>query len=129
MSHVTSIEMDEVESYDIQTLKQMCVDEGWEWREGQRTYKSFYGQNSCQHAIRVPGASYEIGVVEEAGKTKLKWDSFSSGGLTKALGPKAERLRQAYAVAKVKVTAKRHGKKYWTKESSTPGWKRVFVEV
>lgn len=143
MSHVTTIETEE-ESYDIDALKQMCLDEGWEWREGQTTYK-WYGTHvgdypipagftkadmgRCNHAIRIPGASYEIGVVNKGGKVKLLWDFWGSGGLPQKLGQKAEKLKQAYTVAKVKVTAKKHGRKYWTKESSKPGWKRVFIEA
>jgi len=129
MSHVTTIEMAEEESYDIEALKQMCSDEGWEWREGQRTFVSYAGHNSCNHAIHVPGAKYEIGVVDEGGKNKLKWDGYAPGGLSRALGNKAEKLKSSYTMAKVKSTAKRHGNRWWSKEIDRVGWKRIFVEV
>ena len=142
MSHVTTIEMKE--SYDIQSLKRMCLDKGWEWKEGQRTHR-WYGQHvgdypmpagftkedmgRCDHAIRVPGASYEIGVVNKNGEWKLLWDFYSSGGLQRVLGKNAGVLKQAYGMAKTKVTAAKYRKRCYQRPAQQAGWTRLVVEV
>jgi hypothetical protein len=130
MSHVTEIQVDEVESYDVQALKQMCEDEGWQWKEGQRTYVTYAGHNSCEHAILIPGANYGIGVVKnEEGNNRLCWDNYGPGGLSARLGNKGEKIKQAYTLAKVKVTAKRYGKRFWNKPTEKAGWKRLMIEA
>ena len=40
----------------------------------------------CTHAIRVPGATYEIGVVRRGSKYLLLWDFYGAGGLQQYLG-------------------------------------------
>ena len=56
----------------------------------------------CNHAIRVPGCEYEVGVICRDDRYVLFWDSWRAGGLEKqtALGKNACRLKQAYAVGK-----------------------------
>ena len=144
MSHVTTIEIEE-QSYDIDALKLMCDDEGWEWRDGQRTY-AWFGKHvgdypipegftvndmgKCDHAIHIPGCNYEIGVVMRPdGQVKLIWDFWSSGGLVKALGTKAEKLKQAYRAARLKTIAKKHGRRCWEKPIDKIGWKRIIIQA
>ena len=141
MSHVTTIEMEE--KYDVKALKQMCKDMGWEWREGQRTF-NWYGTHvgdypipqgftkadmgRCEHAIHIPGASYELGY----SKGKLLWDFYSPGGLQRVLGKEAGFLKQGYAMAKTKVTAKAHQKRFYSRPVTNPklkGWQMLRVEV
>lgn len=64
----------------------------------------------CEHAIRVPGADYEIGVVGNGkGGLRLLWDYFD-GKLVKAVGGQtAPKLAQAYSTAVVKRFAKSKG--------------------
>jgi len=143
MSHITTIEMEE--NYDLDALKQMCIDnpELFEFVENQKTYKWYghhvgdypipegftvYDMGKCDHAIRVKGAKYEIGVVRKGKDHKLLWDFWSEGGLAQKLGKNAEKLRQAYQVAKVKVTAKKHRKRYWEKPSKLQGWRRIIIQ-
>lgn len=124
MSHVVKVETI-VESLD--DLKAAVKVEGFEFRENQRTYR-WYGRlvgdsalpegvteeelGKCEHAIRVPGASYEVGVVRRKdGKGyELRYDFWGAGGLKVALGgEKAERIVQAYGVARVVSQARRLG--------------------
>ena len=142
MSHVTTIDCEE--NYDIKSLKQMCRDMNWEWMEGQTNYK-WWGHHvgdypvpegfdvsdmgKCQHAIRIPGASYELGVTKDrTGKLRLLWDFYSTGGLQPKLGAKAGVLKQAYRIAKVKTTARAKGYQFWTK-SGKNGVKKIYVKV
>lgn len=124
MSHVAKIE---VEIKDFAALKAGCARLGCTFVEGQTSY-AWFGQHvgdyplpegfaasdlgRCEHAIRVPGASYEIGVCERRdgrpGYTLL-WDFWSSGGLERQLGPKGRKLIQAYSVEAAKRAAKRAG--------------------
>lgn len=121
MSHVAKIEL---EIQDLETLKLACRRLHLEFLENQRTYR-WYGKylgdsplpegfspedlGKCQHAIRVPGATYEIGVVHRQGKYHLLWDSWHAGGLERMLGPGAGRLKQAYAIERVTKEARLKG--------------------
>ena len=129
MSHVSEIEL-KIKSLDA--LKAACTRLGLEFVEGQKTYKwygTFMGDyplpswlkkedlGKCQHAIKVPGASYEIGIVEHEGEVKLLWDFWSSGGLERVLGKQGGRLKQAYTVEHSKAVARRAG--YQVREKRT----------
>jgi hypothetical protein len=115
MSHVAPIEL---EIRDLEALKDACKELGFEFVQGQEQYKWFGvwvedyplpegfttdDLGKCTHAIRVPGANYEVGVIERAGKFTLMWDFWDSGGL---LGPMGGRsgvnMIRAYTRAKVK---------------------------
>lgn len=67
----------------------------------------------CDHAIRVPGAQYEIGLRRRAdGSYSVAFDWYGSGGapILRALGGQnAPKFVQAYGHAKVKLEAKRYG--------------------
>jgi len=148
MSHVTTI--DPHEHYDIPALKQMCKNQGWEWLEGQKTYKWFgrhvgdyplpHGytvedMGKCDHAIRVPGALYEIGVVQKNGKWQLLYDFWTTGGLKQALcscpmDNQAGLLKQAYGVAKAQMACRQKGKS-WSLNTvkDRPGWQKMTVTM
>ena len=124
MSHVTPITR--AEGWDIETLKRMCDlhPELFEFIENQKTYR-WFGQfmgdyplpegmtkeqlGHCDHAIRVEGASYEIGVVTNETGTHLLWDFWASGGLQQQLGEEAWRLNQEYDVTKAVMAAESQG--------------------
>ncbi len=122
MSHVTQIE---IKVKSLEALKAACQRLGLEWLEGQKTYK-WYGRHvgdypipegltvddmgKCTHAIKVPGASYEIGVLDRGnGAFQLLWDFWSGGGLERVLGKGGGKLKQAYALEVAKVQARRAG--------------------
>ena len=58
----------------------------------------------CDHAIRVPGASYEIGLKRVGDKYEMLYDYWSSGGLK----GKPEKLFQPYAIAATKRLIKKN---------------------
>lgn len=121
MSHVSQIE---IEIKDLEALKAACQRLGYEWLEGKTTYK-WWGHwvgdypmpqgfkvedlGKCTHAIRVPGANFEIGVVIRNGKTTLMWDFYQSGGLERVVGKNGAKLKQAYAAEATKRAAKKAG--------------------
>jgi len=121
MSHIAKIEL---EINDPETLKLACERLGLQFMENQTTY-SWYGTSigdtplpegitasdlgKCDHAIRVPGAQYEIGIVKRDRKYILLWDSWHQGGLEQKLGKNAGRLKQAYGIEKVRKEARLKG--------------------
>lgn len=122
MSHISRIE---VEIHSLEDLKSACAQLGFQFMESQATY-SWYGSyigdqtlpegitedrlGKCDHAIKVPGCDYEIGVVKvPGGHHILLWDSWHRGGLEEKLGKNAGFLKQAYAVEKVKREARLKG--------------------
>jgi hypothetical protein len=64
----------------------------------------------CQHAIKVPGSSYEIGVVEHQGQYKLVWD-WAGGNLAQ---DQCATVPQTYGVCLAELTAQRQGQAYNT---------------
>src|SRR5271157_1141636 len=98
MSHVTTIDL---QIKDLEALKAACARLGYEFKVGETTYK-WWGHwigdyplpqgfkvedlGKCTHAIRVPGADYEIGVVVREGKIDLLWDFWRAGGLKEKIG-------------------------------------------
>jgi hypothetical protein len=121
MSHVAKITI-EIQSLDA--LKAACKRLGLTFNMNQKTY-AWYGRHvgdyplpegfkvedmgKCDHAIHVPGATYEIGVVKKGNKYELLWDFYYSGGLEKILGKGGGKLKQAYAVSQGVLTAKKQG--------------------
>jgi hypothetical protein len=123
MSHVVGIE---TEISDLAALRSACERLGFDLREGQKSYR-WYGRfmgdypmpegmsqsdlGKCDHAIRVPGADYEVGVRQQPnGSYRLAYDFWQQGGLLGPLGgQKAEKLVQAYGAEKVKREVKRKG--------------------
>jgi len=121
MSHISKVEV-EIQSLD--DLKKACQRLGLTFQEGQTSYK-WYGRwvgdaplpegvkqedlGKCAHAIHVPGADYEVGIVKTSNKYQLLWDSWSAGKLEKVLGKDAGLLKQAYAIERVKRESKLKG--------------------
>ena len=121
MSHIATIEL---EINDLETLKLACERLGLSFIENQTTY-SWYGTwvgdspmpegitladlGKCDHAIRVPDAQYEIGVVKRDRKYILVWDFWNQGGLEQKLGKNAGRLKQAYTIERVRKEARLKG--------------------
>ena len=121
MSHISKIEL---EIRDLESLKQACKKLGFQFMENQKHY-TWYGKwvgnqplpdgiseedlGKCKHAIHVPAAVFEIGVVQRDKSFILLWDSWIGGGLQKHIGKDAGILRQAYAIASVKKESRRKG--------------------
>ena len=100
MSHTADLR---VEILDLECLKASCEPLGLEFRENQKTHKSYYTE-ACEHAIAVRGNSraYEVGVIKNPlgrGWT-LRADAYGGGyGLMDAIGgTTANKLRQEYSL-------------------------------
>jgi len=139
VSHISKIEL---VIKDLEALKSACKRLGFEFREGQKTYQ-WYGRwvwdspmpegvteeelGKCNHAIHVPGAKYEIGVVRKGNAYILLYDSWIKGGLTKHIGKDAGKLKQIYAVEKIRLEARKKGMKVL--ESIKPKSIRMTLSV
>ena len=120
MSHVTAVEAKVV---DLDALDAACKELGVTLVRGQRTHNWFgtwmndwnvgaaaatqgydpktFGQ--CDHAIRVPGSRYEVGLVPSKDGTgyALVYDTWGPEGQTisRALGTGLDKLKVEYACA------------------------------
>lgn len=106
MSHITTIDL---EIKDLEALKAACKRMGFEYLSEVRQYRAYYGYRNCDAVIRIPGASFEVGIQTKEGKSKLLWDDFYSGGLTVKMGEGAGKLKQAYAAEVTTRAARRAG--------------------
>jgi len=120
MSHVSRIE---VEINDLASLKRACQRLGFQFREGQKTYV-WYGRlvqpdlyplpegmtqddlGKCHHAIAIPGAQYELGLVKRGNSYMLLAD-FWDTRLKNAVGENGGKLKQAYAVERTMAEARK----------------------
>lgn len=123
MSHISKIEL---KVRDLGILGQACTRLGLKLIKGQQTFK-WYGQDAqCDHAIRVPGANYEIGVLNKGGIYELNCD-FYDRNMEKVIGRNGGLLRQAYAVEKTKIEARKKG--YSILERQTENGIRIHVRI
>jgi len=123
MSHISQIEL---EVRDLGTLAQACARLGLALIRGQKTYK-WYGKDAdCDHAIRIPGANYEIGVISKGGLQELNCD-FYDRNIEKVIGKGGGLLKQAYAVEKAKTEARIKG--YSVLERQTDNGIRLHVRI
>lgn len=114
MSHVSNISTDGIE-FDLPFILSMCERRGWTFIENQKTFK-WYGRfmndspipegftpadyGHCDHAIRIPGCSYELGLVKGTDGYNVLADFWMDGGLNTVLGEQGELFRQLYNMEK-----------------------------
>jgi hypothetical protein len=124
MSHISKIEL---QVKDLGALGQACHRLELELIKGQNTFK-WYGaeDGKCDHAIRVPGANYEIGVIRSGNAFELQCDYFDAA-IGKAIGQTGGLLKQAYAVERTKAEARRKG--YNVIEKTTDSGIRLHVRM
>lgn len=130
MSHVVSIAVEiGIDSDSIAAVKQVCRELGLTFKEHQKTYK-WWGESvgdykipdgftkedlgKCEHAIGIPGISWEVGLAKPRnGKgLRLMFDFFGYEGrpiLEKLGGEKANKFVQLYGVAKAEIAARKLG--------------------
>lgn len=107
MSHIQTIE---VNITDLQALKKTCEKLGLVFKNEQKTFRWYYGDQACNHAISVPGAEYEIGVLKNAdhpGYT-LQVDYYDRK-LTEKIGQLGGLFKQRYTLEKAKIEAIKKG--------------------
>ena len=115
MSHISKIEL---EVRDIRVLGNACQRLGLELLKGQKTFKWYGKEATCDHAIRLPGADYEIGILKTGGLYELSCDYYDRN-IEKAIGVQGGFLKQAYAVEKTKVEARKKGYSVVERQSQT----------
>jgi len=124
MSHISRIEL---EVKDLGALQNACRRLGFQFMTGKKTFK-WYGteEASCDHAIKLPEASYEIGVVKSDGRYELQCDYYDPI-LKSKIGENGGYLKQAYAVEKTKAEARLKG--HTVIERQTENGIRLYVRV
>ena len=105
MSHISKIEL---EVTDLESLDRACNHIGLTLNRNQRTFKWYDGNGQCDHAIRIPGASYEIGLIKKDGKYQLQTD-FWDDKISEVIGENGGLLKQRYAVEQTRTQAIRNG--------------------
>jgi hypothetical protein len=123
MSHISKIEL---EVKDLGILSQACKKLGLEFIKGQRNYKWYGKEAQCDHAIKVPGADYEIGVINNGGHYELNCD-FYDQSIEKVIGKRGGGLKQSYAVEKTRIEARKKG--YSVVEIQTQNGIRLHVRI
>ena len=142
MSHVSKIE---TVITNINTLKKACNNLGLVFKENQKTYK-WFGQfvgdyplpegmtkedlGKCDHAIEVPNANYEIGVIKNKNKEgySLYWDFWSGGKLIEHLGQNAWKLTQEYTIQQGIYSAGLEGHTYKVEELKDRKRLKIYVK-
>ena len=123
MSHISEIEL---EVTDLESLSIACEHLGINLVRDQKTFKWFNGDGECHHAIKIPNANYEIGLILSDGKYELQTDFFDTA-IEAAIGKGGGLLKQRYAVERTKAEAKRKG--YRVIEKQTEQGIRLHVRM
>jgi len=123
MSHISKIELT---VNDLSILGQACARLGLELIRAKKSFKWYGNEAPCGHAIRVPGAEYEIGIIDINGIYELNCDFFDRS-LEEVIGKQWGLLKQAYAVEKTGVEARRKG--YSVLERRTDNGIRIHVRI
>ena len=129
MSHVSHIQL---KIYDLDAIKRACTRLGFQFVTNQKTY-AWYGRvvhperyplpegitedmlGKCDHAIRIPHARYEIGVLKQ-GKTYMLLCDVWDTKLKQAIGEHGGLLKQAYGVELIKEAVRKKRYAYHEKQ-------------
>lgn len=129
MSHVSHIQL---KIFDLSAIRRACQRLGFTFMENQKTYE-WYGRlvqperyplpegiteadlGRCDHAIKIPGARYEIGVVKRNGSYMLLCDYWDNK-LKQAVGENGGLLKQAYGVEVIKEAVRKKRYSYSEKQ-------------
>ena len=123
MSHISKIEL---QVNDLSILGSACARLGLELIRFRKNFKWYGKEAPCDHAIRVPQAEYEIGVIDRNGLYELNCD-FYDRNLERVIGKNGGLLKQAYAVEKTVIEARRKG--YSVLERKTENGIRLQVRM
>ena len=115
MSHISKIEL---EVKDLGILGQACKALGLELVRGKESFKWYGKPGTCDHAISVPNADYEIGVLNKGGIYELQCDYYDPS-LEKVIGKQGGLLKQAYAVSKATLEARKKGYSVFKRQTQT----------
>jgi hypothetical protein len=108
MSHIQTIEL---EIKNLTALKLTCKRLGLVWKQDQKTF-TWYGRTpeKCDHAIQVPNAKYEIGVLKNGDRKgyTLQVDYYDRA-VTQQIGQLGGLFKQAYTLEVGKAEAIKKG--------------------
>jgi len=96
----------DLEVKDLSALKSACKRLGMEFVENQKTARYWGGTATCDHAIRVQGVEWEIGVKRDREVYILEADFW---GFESEMKEAVDSLKQMYAVEVAKKTARMKG--------------------
>jgi len=125
VSHITPLKRGGGYNFDI--ICRMCNDNGWQIME-KKTFKAYQADQACDFAIKVPGAEYEIGVVQGADGYEMKFDTWYRGGLAPYIGEAGTVLEDNYNIANTKMTAEYYGHS-WQECMSEDGKRQVAITL
>jgi hypothetical protein len=95
LSHVTTVQ---VAIKDVQALADATKELGGTLHLGKTRWTNYQGSGECAHAISLPGASYEVGVIKQSdGTFRLGFDFYRNPALESAFGKNCGKLTQYYA--------------------------------
>ena len=123
MSHISRIEL---EVKDLGILGEACSRLGLELLKNKKSFRWYGKEAASDHAIMVPGANYEIGVVKKDGLYELNCDYYDRN-IEKVIGSQGGLLKQAYAAMKTRVEARKKG--YSVLERKTENSIKLHVRV
>jgi hypothetical protein len=124
MSHISKIEL---VVNDIRSLKAACIRLGLSFAKNQTSFKWWGRKNGiCNHAIKIPGTAYEIGVHKQADRYDLLVDYYDPA-VEAAIGSNAGKLKQAYAIERTRTEARRKG--YTVVEKQTEDGIRLSIRA
>jgi hypothetical protein len=133
--------MSEIIAIDVQiknllAIKNAAQELGCAFLEGRTTFRTYTAsQGSCAHVIRPPNwqeGDYEIGLKQLTnGAFTPYFDDFSTGRkILTALGPKCQRLTQAYKAHATILACKAKGHHTITRKTNAKtGEIKVFIQV
>lgn len=129
MSHMSKI--GEIKVRNIEALKSACGKMGLEFREGQKTARYHGSESRCSHAIRVPGCSNEIGVVEgQKGEFHFECDFWNEGRkLAEKCGKDLGLLSQQYNMEVARATLRMKGMNQPVESQVEGGIRRFKINV
>ena len=144
MSHVANISTKQIK-FDLEIVKELCRRQGWLFMENQKTY-AWYGRfvgdapqaedvkiedyGKCDHAIKIPGCSYELGLrVTGNGLYNVIGDFWKGGQLDKVLGAQGEVFGQLYNMTNDIMWAEAKGYSWEEIEAETLGNKKISICV
>lgn len=120
MSHIHNITTDGI-NFDLATILFLCKRRGWQFMENQKTFTWYKNQKQdCEHAIRLPGCDYELGLTScrDGEGFNVLADFWGDGGLDKILGEQGEIFHEWYNMEKDIAWAENNGY----------GWEEIETE-
>ena len=147
MSHVVATE---VELHNVAAIKAACEELGLEFKEGQKTYEwwgfavgdyplptGFTKEDlgKCEHAIGIPGTTWEVGVCRSKSTEgyTLMFDFFGKKGqpiLAALGGEKQHKFLQSYAIHNTRMfVEKKNGSFRLTKMANNVQRAEIEIEV